>query len=289
MGVKVNMQIVTSIIEMQSICKAHYRADKTIGFVPTMGYLHAGHLALIQEAQKENDIVVISIFVNPLQFGPNEDFESYPRDIKSDENLARDSGADYIFYPSMEDMYPNPLNTKLTCMRRVDVLCGKKREGHFDGVVTVLAKLFNIIFPDHVYMGLKDAQQVAVVRGFVDDYNIPTKIVPVATIRETDGLAMSSRNVYLTKEERQQAPKLYESLQKARQLVEAGERDPATIMRMMKNELLQINANIDYIELYTYPTLEPIEKLKGSILLALAVKFSQARLIDNIILEVDEV
>jgi len=286
----ISMQVITSIIKMQDICRSHYRANKTIGFVPTMGYFHKGHLALMKEAKKENDIVVISVFVNPLQFGPNEDFESYPRDAKRDEGLARELGVDYFFYPSREDMYPKELNTNLICTGRVDVLCGRKREGHFDGVVTVLAKLFNIVFPDHVYMGLKDAQQVAVVQGLVDDYNIPTKIVSVATLREADGLAMSSRNVYLTEEERKVAPKLYESLQKAEQLVRMGERDPVNVLRTVKNELAQINADTDYIEIYAYPTLEKrVEELRGSILIALAVKFSQARLIDNIIIEATKI
>jgi len=289
MGVKANMQVITSIEEMQGICRDHYRNRKSIGFVPTMGYLHEGHLALMHEARRENDIVVVSVFVNPLQFGPSEDFESYPRDAERDEELARELGVDYFFYPTREDMYPTPLNTKLVCTGRVDVLCAKLREGHFDGVVTVLAKLFNIVFPDHVYMGLKDAQQVAVVQGFVEDYKVPTKVIPIATVREADGLAMSSRNVYLTEEERRLAPKLQASLLKAKQLVEAGERDPATIIRMVSDELSEINADIDYVELYAYPTLEIVEKLNGLVLLAIAVKFSQARLIDNVIIEVGEI
>jgi len=282
------MQVVTSIAKMQRVCKAHYRAKHTIGFVPTMGYFHEGHLALMKKARAENDIVVVSVFVNPLQFGPNEDFGSYPRDAERDEELARELDVDYFFYPSSEDMYPKPLETVLVCKGRVDVLCGKRRIGHFDGVVTVLAKLFNIVFPDAVYMGMKDAQQVAVIQGFVDDYNIPTIIVPVATVRETDGLAMSSRNVYLSAEERREASKLYGSLERAKRLARAGERDPAAVLRLVRDELLQIEgADIDYIELYDYPTLEVVEKLRGEVLLAIAVKFSRARLIDNVIIEVE--
>ena len=283
------MQVITSVCEMQDICKTYYRAGKTIGFVPTMGYLHEGHLALMKEARKENDIVIVSVFVNPLQFGPNEDFESYPRDVKRDEELANELGVDYFFLPSIDAIYPEPLNTKLVAERRVNALCGRKREGHFDGVVTVLTKLFNIVFPDHVYMGLKDAQQVAVVQGLVDDYYIPTKIVPVATVREEDGLAKSSRNVYLNDNERKLAPKLYESLQKAERLIKNGERNPETVLKLVKDELAKINADVDYVEIYAYPTFEILAKLTGKIVLALAVKFSQARLIDNIIIDVSEV
>ena len=283
------MQVVTSISKMQGICQAHYRANKTIGFVPTMGYFHEGHLALIKEARKENELVVVSVFVNPLQFGPNEDFDSYPRDADRDERLARELGVDYFFYPSKEGMYPKQLDTVLVCKRRVDVLCGRRRIDHFDGVVTILAKLFNIVFPDAVYMGMKDAQQVAVVAGFVEDYNIPTKIVPVATVRERDGLAMSSRNVYLTAEERGVASGLYESLQEARRLARVGERDPAVVLERARYELLKIEgAEVDYVELYAYPTLEEVEELRGQVLLAVAVKFSQARLIDNVVIKVDK-
>ncbi|MCL1989395.1 MAG: pantoate--beta-alanine ligase [Defluviitaleaceae bacterium] len=283
------MEMITSASQMQSTCKQLTRSGKTIGFVPTMGYLHEGHLALMTKARKENDIVVISVFVNPLQFGPHEDLDQYPRDVEQDMELAKQVGVDYFFYPTVDEMYPKALTTKLTAITRVNALCGKKREGHFDGVVIVLMKLFNIVFPDRVYMGLKDAQQVAVVQGLVDDYQLPTRIIPIATVREGDGLAKSSRNVYLTDEERKLAPILYESLKKAERLIHLGERSADQVVACVKDELIKTNAVIDYVDIYAYPTFERIEKLAGQLVLAVAVKFSQARLIDNVIIKVDEV
>jgi pantoate--beta-alanine ligase len=276
------MQIIHSIHEMQTIAKQLRKEGKTIGFVPTMGYLHEGHSTLLTRARMETEIVVLSVFVNPLQFGPNEDFDQYPRDIESDERIAQSVGVDYLFYPTSEGMYPTPLATKMMAVERIDVLCGKKREGHFDGVVTVLAKLFNIVLPEKVYMGMKDAQQVAVVQGLVDDYNIPVEIVPVETVRELDGLAKSSRNVYLTPEERQEAVMLSKSLKKAQEMIENGERTTASIVTFIKNEMAKhTSGTVDYIEIYSYPTLEQVERIDGRIIIALAVKFSKARLIDN--------
>jgi len=278
------MQIITSLKQMQAICKDYNKQGKTIGFVPTMGYLHEGHLTLMKQARVENDVVVTSIFVNPLQFGPGEDFDRYPRDVKQDEQKASEMGVDYFFYPHADDMYPGSTTTQLKVIERNNVLCGKKRVGHFDGVVTVLLKLFNLVCPDRVYMGTKDAQQVAVAQGLVDDYNMAIEIIPVPTVREIDGLAKSSRNVYLTSEERKEAPELYKSLQAAEKLIDSGEKNPNQIISHIHQKLEKLHAEIDYIELYTYPTLQPIEKIQGRIVIAIAVKFSQARLIDNIIL-----
>ncbi|KEF40513.1 pantothenate synthetase [Schinkia azotoformans MEV2011] len=277
------MQVIRSIKEMQQMAKELRREGNRIGYVPTMGFLHEGHLTLINEAKKNNDKVVISIFVNPLQFGPNEDFDAYPRDIERDETLANNAGVDFIFYPEVGEMYPVDLSTKINVTKRVNVLCGKSREGHFDGVATVLMKLFNIIMPDRAYFGLKDAQQVAVVDGLINDYNIPVELVAVVTVREEDGLAKSSRNVYLTEQERSVAPELYRSLQKAVQRILDGEKNLDQVKTEVINAVHEKTSGIiDYVEIYSYPDLVELNEPNGKMIIALAVKFSKARLIDNI-------
>lgn len=277
------MKVIRNISEMQATMKQEQRNGKTIGFVPTMGYLHEGHLTLIQKARETNDVVVLSIFVNPTQFGPNEDFDAYPRDFDRDEKLAKNAGVDYVFYPDVKEMYPGEMSISVSVQKRVDVLCGSKREGHFDGVATVLIKLFNIVIPDKAYFGMKDAQQVAVVDGLIQDYNVPVELVPVETVREEDGLAKSSRNVYLTEQERKEAPALYASLQAAKERIGQGEQDPKVIRSFIKDYIeTHTSGIIDYIEIYTYPELTEVDKLEGKIIIALAVKFSKARLIDNI-------
>jgi pantoate--beta-alanine ligase len=279
------MKVITSTKEIQQFMLAERKAGKTIGFVPTMGYLHEGHLTLAEQARKDCDIVVMSIFVNPLQFGPNEDYERYPRDIERDQQLAKEVGVDYLFIPSVQEMYPYEASVQMTVTKRVNVLCGRSREGHFDGVVTVLTKLFHLIFPHKAYFGLKDAQQVAVVDGLVKDFFFPIEIVPIPTVREEDGLAKSSRNVNLTAQERKEAPALYQSLLKAKKLIEQGETRPEIIINVVRNYLSsQTSGEIDYIELYSYPSLEPIDVIEGTVIIAIAVRFSKARLIDNIIL-----
>ncbi|WP_044748083.1 pantoate--beta-alanine ligase [Bacillus alveayuensis] len=282
------MIIVTNIDEMQQKMKQFRLEGKTIGFVPTMGYLHEGHVALLNEARKQNDIVVLSVFVNPLQFGPNEDFDRYPRDIKRDETIAKEAGVDVLFYPDVAEMYPHPLSIKTIVTERVDVLCGKSRPGHFDGVVTVLMKLFNIVMPHRAYFGMKDAQQVAVVDGLIRDFNFPIELIPVPTVREEDGLAKSSRNVYLSEEERKEAPALYEALQKAKAAIEEGERRPDVIQNLVIDYIkTHTHAKIDYVEIYSYPELKPLQALSGKVIIAVAVWFTKARLIDNITLDVE--
>lgn len=277
------MKVIQSIQEMQQQMKVLKKQNNEIGFVPTMGYLHEGHTTLVDQARRENDIVVMSIFVNPLQFGPNEDFERYPRDFERDERLAEEKGVDILFYPQVDDMYPSPLSVSMSVNRRADVLCGQSRPGHFDGVVTVLTKLFNIILCDKVYMGMKDAQQVAVVSGLIEDYNYPVELIPVDIVREDDGLAKSSRNVYLSEQERQEAPQLYEGLKLAIEKVQEGERDPAELITFMKEHIeTKTSGVIDYIEIRSYPELENLTKLDGEFIIALAVKFEHARLIDNV-------
>ncbi|WP_416826715.1 pantoate--beta-alanine ligase [Ectobacillus polymachus] len=277
------MQVVTTIKSMQSIALSIRAEGKTIGFVPTMGYLHEGHKTLLKRARKENDIVILSVFVNPLQFGPNEDFDRYPRDKERDEQVAREADVDYVFYPSAKEMYPEPLTTKITVASRTNVLCGRKRPGHFDGVATVLIKLFHIAMPHNAYFGLKDAQQVAVIKGFVADYNIPVTINPVDIVREEDGLAKSSRNTFLSSQERMEAPHLYKSLQVAKKAIDEGERNPQAIISLITNYLQEnTHGEIDYVEIYAYPALTEVDLLTGSMIIAIAVKFPSARLIDNI-------
>jgi pantoate--beta-alanine ligase len=285
------MQIIETIHEMQQKILSLKNDSKRIGFVPTMGYLHDGHLNLIRKSKSENDITVLSIFVNPLQFGPKEDLSTYPRDFNRDSQLAQNEGVDFVFYPSVKEMYPTEPSVRVTVQDRTEVLCGRSRPGHFDGVATVLVKLFNIVQPNRAYFGLKDAQQVAVVDGLINDFHFPIELVPVETIREEDGLAKSSRNVYLSEQERAEATALYRSLKLAKQQIEAYERNFEQIVEFMK-EYIEENTSgiVDYIEIYSYPQLKPFRgsDLDTKLIIALAVKFSKARLIDNIIIEINE-
>lgn len=282
------MKIITTVSEMKETSKILCKQDKKIGFVPTMGFLHEGHLTLIREARKECDIVVISVFVNPLQFGVNEDYGTYPRDIERDQELAKSAGSDYFFAPTVSEMYPKEMITTMKVTKLSDVLCGAKRVGHFDGVATVVMKLLHIVSPDNMYMGIKDAQQVAVLQRMIEDFNIDTVIVPVEIVREESGLAMSSRNKYLTERELAEAPMLNKILGQAKQSIQDGVRSTTEILHFMKEELSSLNAEIDYVEVLTYPDLEIIDTLKGKIIIALAVKFPNARLIDNVIVKVEE-
>ncbi|WP_077213775.1 pantoate--beta-alanine ligase [Bacillus dakarensis] len=281
------MKVITTIREMQKTIREIKLQQKSVGFVPTMGFLHDGHIRLMENARENNDVLVLSIFVNPLQFGPNEDFDAYPRDFERDSEIALSKGVDYIFYPSVEEMYPKEMSVKALVQQRTNVLCGESRPGHFDGVATVLTKLFHIISPDRVYFGLKDAQQVAVVEGLITDFNFPIELIPVDTVREEDGLAKSSRNVNLSPEERLEAPVLYESLLYAKRLVEEGERNTDLILSDMKKLIEEKSSgSIDYIEIFSFPELEPLPVIEGKIIIALAVNFKKARLIDNIIISI---
>lgn len=278
------MKVITSISQMQKEVQSLKNDKLSIGYVPTMGYLHEGHVRLVKKAREENDIVIMSIFVNPLQFGPNEDLDAYPRDFERDSEIAKNEKVDYIFYPSVEEMYPSKPSVTLVVQKRVDVLCGSSRPGHFDGVATVLAKLFHIIQPTRAYFGMKDAQQVAVVDGLITDLHFPIELIPVETVREEDGLAKSSRNVRLTSKEREEASVLYKSLKEAEKQIRAGERDIDVIISNMKNTISNNSSGaVDYIEIYSYPELENLEVLEGKIIIAIAVKFTNARLIDNLV------
>ncbi|NEU31186.1 pantoate--beta-alanine ligase [bacterium LRH843] len=283
------MKIVTTIKEARTEIERVKQEGHTIGFVPTMGYLHEGHISLIKEARKKHDFVVISIFVNPLQFGPNEDFDRYPRNIERDEQLAKDAGVDLIFYPSVAEMYPTETPPMMIHVSKgVDVLCGSSRPGHFDGVATVVMKLFQIVQPTESFFGQKDAQQVAILINMVETFNVPLKIVICPTVREKDGLAKSSRNVYLQKEEREEAPFLYKTLEYGASLIRTGDRNTSTIKNKMLASLEGGKGQIDYLEILHYPSLEKTNELSGQIILALAYHYKHARLIDNYIMRIEE-
>ncbi|KGG79423.1 pantoate--beta-alanine ligase [Caloranaerobacter azorensis H53214] len=282
------MKIIKSIEEMKSIISDEKSKGKSIGLVPTMGYLHDGHLSLMKRARKENDVVVASIFVNPKQFGQGEDYEVYPRDIERDSKLADSVGVDYIFAPEVKEMYPEGYNTYVEVLGVTDKLCGASRPGHFRGVTTVVTKLFNIVTPDRAYFGQKDAQQVYVVRQMVRDLNMDVNIISCPIVREHDGLAMSSRNTYLSEEERRQALVLSKSLFWAKDMINKGERDAKTLVEGIKSMINEMPlADIDYVEIIDYDTFREVEKLKGNILIALAVRIGKTRLIDNILVEVE--
>lgn len=282
------MKLVKTVAELREEIAAVKAAQKTIGLVPTMGALHEGHASLIVAANKENDVVVVSVFVNPTQFGPNEDLDAYPRTLEADCVLAEKMGADIVFAPSPKEMYPSEDMTWVEVTGDVTkVLCGKSRPIHFRGVTTVVSKLFNLAQPDRAYFGQKDAQQVEVIKRMVKDlfFNLQLRIMPI--IREADGLAKSSRNTYLSAEEHQAALVLNQSLAEAKQMFENGERSAeklvAAVTEKIKGEPM---SDIDYVEIYKLPELKPAgETLEGSNLLALAVKFGTTRLIDNVILE----
>ncbi|MBF7016131.1 pantoate--beta-alanine ligase [Staphylococcus durrellii] len=278
-------EVITDIIKMQTLMSEFKRQDKTIGFVPTMGALHDGHLTMMKQSLKEQDITIISVFVNPLQFGPNEDFDAYPRQIEQDVAMVKNIGVDYVFYPATEEMYPGAIDVNVTVGRLATVLEGEKRPGHFDGVVTVVNKLFNIVQPDVAYFGKKDAQQLAIVEKMVIDFNHNITIRGVDIVREADGLAKSSRNVYLTDKERKEAPHLYQSLKLAERLYQNGERNSDTIIAEINHYLTQnTSGHIEEVAVYSYPELIEQQHISGKIFISLAVKFSQARLIDNVII-----
>ncbi|HEX9917289.1 MAG TPA: pantoate--beta-alanine ligase [candidate division Zixibacteria bacterium] len=277
------MKIITSPNRMQEICNKMQRDGKVVGFVPTMGYLHKGHLSLVRVAKKKSDVLVVSIFVNPAQFGPKEDFKRYPRDFARDGDLLKEEGCDYVFAPKTKNMYPESYSTFIEVNGLSSKLEGASRPGHFKGVTTIVAKLFHIVQPDIAVFGQKDAQQVVIINKMVKDLNFKTKIVIAPTVREKDGLAQSSRNKYLSPKQRKDATVLYESLALAKGLIRNGEKDAKTIVNKMR-ELInkEKGAKIDYIAIANTENLNPIEKIKGEVLISLAVQFGKTRLIDNI-------
>ncbi len=279
------MEIVREVDRMQEISNALKQKGEIITLIPTMGALHKGHLKLMEEAKKSGDILIISIFVNPTQFGPSEDFDSYPRVFEQDKSLALELGVDYIFYPSVEEMYPEGFLSYVYVEEHSKKLCGKSRPVHFRGVTTVVAKLFNIIKPHKAFFGWKDAQQLIIIKKMAKDLNIDVEVVGVDTVRESDGLAISSRNKYLTKEERKQASSLYSSLKGAKELIASGVVDANIVRRRILDELAIMNlVKIDYVEIVDMETLNPIDEIKEDTLIALAAYVGKARLIDNVII-----
>lgn len=276
------MQILRTVNEVRQWTRAQRAAGRAIHFVPTMGYFHEGHLSLMRHAQADGGAVVVSIFVNPLQFGAGEDLDRYPRDFERDRQMAESAGVDAIFYPEVSEMYPAGYQTEVRVKELSKPLCGKSRPGHFEGVATVVLKLFNIVSPDRAYFGMKDYQQLRVIQQMVRDLNLPTEIVPCPIVREPDGLAMSSRNVYLSAEERVAATVLYQSLQWAQAQVEAGERNAIRLREGVYQRIAAESlARIDYVEVVDAETLQPVERIEQPTLIAVAVFFGKARLIDN--------
>lgn len=277
------MLIARTIADITEFITEKNRQGKTVGFVPTMGFLHEGHFSLVEAARERDNFIVLSIFVNPLQFGPNEDFDRYPRDFKRDEALAKSANVDAIFYPDVQEIYPNELTCTVVVQKGVDVLCGKSRPRHFDGVATVVLKLFNIVKPTRAYFGMKDAQQVAVIENMVTDFNLAVEIIKCPILREVDGLAKSSRNVYLKSEERAMAAEISASLRQAIGFIEAGEKNSEMLKREINTYLTtRTSGMIDYVEILSYPNLEPVVALQGKIIIAIALKFTNVRLIDNV-------
>jgi pantoate--beta-alanine ligase len=283
------MKVAGTIRTVRRLVKAARDKGKKIGFVPTMGALHIGHVSLIKAAAKRCDFVVVSIFVNPTQFGPGEDFKKYPRPFAADLRICRKAGVDVVFAPTSGEMYAAENLTWVNVEKLSKPLCGRFRPGHFRGVATVCANLFNIIVPDIAFFGQKDAQQAIIIKRMVADLNMPLRIVVCSTVRQSDGLAVSSRNQYLTEQQKKDATCIYKSLQKCRQMINAGVTDVSRIVSQMRKILKQIaSIKIEYISIVDAETLQAINRIAGKVLVALAVKIGSTRLIDNILLDADK-
>lgn len=279
------MRVVKTIKEVREQVGAWKKEGFSIGFVPTMGYLHEGHQSLIRKSAEQNDRTVVSVFVNPIQFGPNEDLEAYPRDLERDKAAVEEAGGDLIFNPEPSEMYPNHFTSFIDTTETTELLCGAVRPIHFRGVCTVVGKLFNIVLPDRAYFGQKDAQQLATIRRFVRDLNFPVEVIACPIVRESDGLAKSSRNTYLNPAERQAATILSKSLNLGREAIEQGERDAkkviAVITASLQSEPL---ARIDYVEVVDFENIQRVERIAGETLVAIAVYIGKTRLIDNFVI-----
>lgn len=281
------MIVTGSIKKAREMCRSRQIKGKAVGFVPTMGSLHRGHLTLVKKAKQESDFVVVSIFVNPTQFGPGEDYQNYPRNFSKDKKLLEKEGVDLLFYPKVEVIYSRASSVYVDESILSGLLCGKSRPGHFRGVCSILTKLFNIIGPDIVYLGRKDYQQAQIVKKLVAELNFPIKVRVLPLIREKDNLAMSSRNIRLTDRGRRDSYCLHEALNLAKKLIKEGKKDAQEIINRMKQVVkLKKSAKIDYIEIVDAQSLKKLKKIKGNILIALAVYIEKVRLIDNIILNV---
>jgi len=278
----------SQITELREMIALEKKRGRVIALVPTMGYLHRGHLSLIERAKQTGAYVVLSIFVNPLQFGPKEDFSLYPRDLERDASLVKDAGVDALFHPTAEEMYPRPIVTYVEVGQLDTVLCGATRPGHFRGVATVVSKLFHIVQPDLAFFGQKDYQQYLVIQRMVSDLNLPIEVCPVSIVREEDGLALSSRNVFLTLEQRLEATVLSQSLNEAEMRIRAGERSAREIEKQLRDIISrQCHGVIDYLEVRDAGDLSEVTIIERPVLIALAVKFGSTRLIDNKVVEVD--
>lgn len=280
------MQILTTIAELREWRARERGQGRSIGLVPTMGALHSGHMALVESARRHCDRVVLSIFVNPRQFGPNEDFAAYPRDLAGDCALAAAHGVDAVFAPSTEEMYPHAAGPLILAGRQAEILCGASRPGHFDGVLQVVCKLFNLVQPERAFFGQKDAQQVAIIQTFVRDYNLPLAVEVIPVVRESDGLAKSSRNVYLSAAERAQAPAIHAALQLCRQRLQAGAAPEAALQAARAHIAQHLpEGRIDYLELLAWPDLLPLAGADRHCIALAAVHVGRTRLIDNITFE----
>jgi len=280
------MEAAKTIESIRSLVKAARSAGKKVGFVPTMGALHIGHISLMEASVKECDFVVVSIFVNPTQFGPGEDFEKYPRPLEADLKICEKTGVDVVFAPTPEQMYPAENITWVNVEKLTETLCGQSRPGHFRGVTTVCAKLFNIVAPDVAFFGQKDAQQAIVIKRMVADLNMPLEIVVCPTVREPNGLAVSSRNKYLVEQQKQDAAYIYKSLQKCQEMIKAGTKDAKKIISEMQKVLNRVpSIEIEYVSIVDARTLQSIDRIAGKILAAVAVRIGPARLIDNILVD----
>ncbi|HBM98368.1 MAG TPA: pantoate--beta-alanine ligase [Ruminococcus sp.] len=278
------MKVVSTVCETRAQVKEWKNQGLTVGLVPTMGYLHEGHQSLIKKAVEENDRVVVSVFVNPIQFAPNEDLETYPRDLEADKRLCDSTGADLIFHPTPDEMYPDGFSTHIQMDNLTKELCGKTRPTHFGGVCTVVGKLFNIVQPDKAYFGQKDAQQLAIIKRMVRDLNFDIEIVGCPIIREPDGLAKSSRNTYLNADERKAALILSKAIKLGEELVADGERNAQTVIKAMTDKInTEPLARIDYVNVVDALSIEPLDVVKGEVLVAIAVYIGKTRLIDNFI------
>lgn len=278
------MKVVKTIKEVREQVNAWRKEGLTVGLVPTMGYLHEGHQSLIRKSVEQNDRTVVSVFVNPIQFGPNEDLEAYPRDLNRDMQAVEEAGGNFIFNPEPSEMYPSHFTSFIDTTETTELLCGAVRPIHFRGVCTVVGKLFNIVKPDRAYFGQKDAQQLATIRRFVRDLDFDIEIVPCPIIREEDGLAKSSRNTYLNPAERQAALILSKSLKLGQQAIEAGERNAKTIINIIKTNLqTEPLARVDYVEVVDFANIQRVDKIEGETLVAIAVYIGKTRLIDNFI------
>ncbi len=284
-GSQKKMEIVHTVREMQASADRVRREGRKIGFVPTMGYLHEGHLALVRKAREVSDFVVASIFVNPTQFGPTEDLDKYPRDLERDKRLLEQEHTDLLFFPDVKEMYPPGYSTYVEVRDLEDYLCGKMRVGHFTGVATVVAKLFNIVKPHYAVFGQKDYQQLKIIERMTRDLNMDLEIVPFPTVREAGGLAMSSRNTYLSPEEREKALLIYASMTRLQELVKSGKRDAAFLVDQAKAILSsREGVNIEYVSISDAETLKEVDQVRGKALLAIACRVGKTRLIDNTIL-----